>query len=77
MEIFAQIAGELALTLEKSRAYEELYLRNEFIKKAFGQYVTNEVAEMVLKSDGPLALGGDRRKVTVLMSDVRNFTGIS
>lgn len=44
VELFAQIAGELALTLEKSRAYEDLYLRNEFIKKVFGQYVTNEVA---------------------------------
>jgi adenylate cyclase len=65
------------LTLEKSRAYEELYLRNEFIKKVFGQYVTNEVAEMVLRSDGPLALGGDRRKVTVLMSDIRDFTTLS
>ncbi|MEK9753494.1 MAG: GAF domain-containing protein, partial [Rhodospirillaceae bacterium] len=44
VELFAQIAGELALTLEKSRAYEDLYLRNELIKKVFGQYVTNEVA---------------------------------
>ncbi|MFQ5757972.1 MAG: GAF domain-containing protein [Acidiferrobacterales bacterium] len=65
VELFSQIAGELALTLEKSRAYEDLYLRNEFIKQVFGQYVTNEVAEAVLSSDGPLTLGGDRRKVTV------------
>ena len=63
VEIFSQIAGELALTLEKSRAYEELYLRNEFIRKVFGQYVTDEVAESVLASDRPLRLGGERRKV--------------
>ena len=77
IELFSQIAGELALTLEKSRAYEDLYLRNEFIKKVFGHYVTNEVAEAVLSSDGPLALGGDRRKVTVLMADLRGFTAMS
>lgn len=77
VELFSQIAGELALTLEKSRAYEELYLRNEFIKKVFGQYVTNEVAEAVLANDGPLALGGERRKVTVLMADLRGFTPMS
>ena len=77
IELFLQIAGELALTLEKSRAYEDLYLRNEFIKKVFGQYVTNEVAEAVLSSDGPLALGGERRKVTVLMADLRGFTPMS
>jgi len=77
VELFSQIAGELALTLEKSRAYEDLYLRNEFIKKVFGQYVTNEVAEAVLGGDGPLALGGERRKVTVLMADLRGFTPMS
>jgi class 3 adenylate cyclase len=75
--LFSQIAGELALTLEKSRAYEDLYLRNEFIKKVFGQYVTNEVAEAVLSNDGPLAFGGERRVVTVLMADLRGFTPMS
>ena len=77
IELYSQIAGELALTLEKSRAYEDLFLRNEFIKKVFGHYVTNEVAEAVLSSDGPVALGGDRRKVTVLMADLRGFTAMS
>lgn len=74
VELFQQIAGELALTLEKSRVYEDLYLRNEFIKQVFGQHVTNEVAEAALNRDGPLTLGGDRRKVTVLMADLRSFT---
>jgi class 3 adenylate cyclase len=74
MELYAQIAGELALTLEKSRTYEDLYLRNEFITKVFGQHVTNEVAAAALSSDGPLTLGGERRKVTVLMADLRGFT---
>jgi len=74
VELFSQIAGQLALTLEKCRAYEDLYLRNEFIRKVFGQYVTNEVVEEVLNNDGPLKLGGDRRKVTVLMADLRSFT---
>jgi class 3 adenylate cyclase len=77
IEVFSQIAGELARTLEKSRAYEDLCLRNEFIRKVFGQYVTNEVAEAVLSSDSALALGGDRRKVTVLMADLRGFTAMS
>lgn len=77
IELFSQIAGELALTLEKSRAYEELYLRNEFIRKVFGQYVTNEVAESVLQNDGPLELGGERRRVTILMADLRGFTPMS
>jgi len=77
VELFQQIAGELALTLEKSRAYEDLFLRNEFLRKVFGQYVTNEVAEAALRSDGPLTLGGERKQVTVLMADLRGFTPMS
>ena len=77
IELFKQIAGELAITLEKSKAYEDLYLRNEFITKVFGQYVTNEVAEAVLSNDGPLTFGGERRHVTVLMADLRGFTPMS
>ncbi|MFC1673231.1 adenylate/guanylate cyclase domain-containing protein [Pseudomonadota bacterium] len=77
IDIFLQIAGELALTIEKSRAYEDLYLRNEFIRKVFGQYVTNEVAEEVLNNEGPLSLGGEHRTVTVLMADLRGFTPMS
>jgi len=77
IELFMQIAGELAVTLEKSRSYEDLYIRNEFMKKVFGQYVTNEVAEAVLNADAPISLGGERRHVTVLMADLRGFTPMS
>lgn len=77
IDIFLQLAGELAITIDKSRAYEDLYLRNEFIRKVFGQYVTNEVAAEVLSKDGPLSLGGEHRKVTVLMADLRGFTPMS
>ncbi|MGQ9630042.1 MAG: adenylate/guanylate cyclase domain-containing protein [bacterium] len=44
----------------------------EYIKDTFGRYVTKEVAEAVLK--GGITLGGERREVTVLFSDIRNFT---
>jgi len=77
VDILLQITGKLAYTLEKSRAYEELTLRNEFIKKVFGQYMEKDVVESILNSDCPLALGGDRRKVTVLMADLRDFTPMS
>jgi len=77
IELFTQIAGELAITLEKGRCYEDLYVRNEFITRVFGKYVTNEVADAVLNDQKALSLGGDRRKVTVLMADLRGFTPMS
>jgi adenylate cyclase len=44
------------------------------IKETFGKYVSRQVAEHVLSSKG---LGGENVQVTVLFSDIRNFTGIS
>jgi class 3 adenylate cyclase len=45
------------------------------VKDVFGRYVTKQVSEKILK--GQLKLGGERRRVTVLFSDIRNFTTMS
>ena len=45
------------------------------VKEVFGRYVTTQVSEEVLK--GSINLGGERRRVTMLFSDIRNFTAMS
>ncbi|HEV2124484.1 MAG TPA: adenylate/guanylate cyclase domain-containing protein [Chloroflexota bacterium] len=47
----------------------------EKIRNMFSQYVTGQVAEAVLR--GEVKMGGERKDVTVLMSDVRSFTTLS
>jgi class 3 adenylate cyclase len=47
----------------------------ERIRNMFSQYVTGQVAEAVLR--GEVRMGGERKDVTVLMSDVRSFTTLS
>jgi adenylate cyclase len=41
------------------------------------RYVTREIAEEVLKQKGQMRLGGIRQPVSILFSDIRNFTTIS
>lgn len=47
------------------------------IRKTFGRYLTNEVVANLLEKPDGLKLGGERRNITILTSDLRGFTAIS
>ncbi len=47
------------------------------IRKTFGRYLTDEVVANLLESPEGLKLGGERRTITILTSDLRGFTAIS
>ncbi|MCA9566915.1 MAG: adenylate/guanylate cyclase domain-containing protein [Myxococcales bacterium] len=47
------------------------------LRQVFGRYVSDAVVADILSSPEGLRLGGDRRVVTVLFSDIRNFTTLS
>ena len=47
------------------------------IRGAFQHYLTASVINEMLKDPGKLKLGGDRKDLTVLFSDIRRFTTIS
>ncbi len=48
-----------------------------WIRNAFGHYVSKNVMEEILKDPSKLALGGERKELTVLFSDIRSFTTYS
>jgi len=50
---------------------------NELARRAFGRYVSEEVAASILQSPEGLELGGEKRKVTILMSGLRGFTALT
>jgi adenylate cyclase len=55
----------------------ELEVRNEFIRGVFGRYVSDEVMDTVLRSPEALQIGGAKRDISVLMSDLRGFTTLT
>jgi adenylate cyclase len=48
-----------------------------WLRTAFGHYLAPSVLEEVLRQPDKLRLGGERRRMTVLFSDVAGFTGFS
>lgn len=50
---------------------------HRFIKGAFQHYVTPEVIEQIVRDPSSLALGGERRELTIFFSDIAGFTSIS
>jgi adenylate cyclase len=47
------------------------------MKKLFGQYVSKDVYEQLVANPELARLGGHRRQMTVLFSDIRGFTTVS
>lgn len=48
-----------------------------FIRQAFARYINEEVLDVLLNDPEKLQLGGENVNVTVLFSDIRNFTSLS
>ncbi len=51
--------------------------KNRILKNAFGTYVSPEIVEQIAKDPDRLQLGGEKKELTVLFSDLRNFTSYS
>ncbi|MCF8034864.1 MAG: adenylate/guanylate cyclase domain-containing protein [Desulfarculaceae bacterium] len=49
----------------------------QFIRRAFGQYLSPAVIERLTKNPEALELGGEKKVLTVVFADIRGFTTIS
>lgn len=61
--------------LEKSS--KELAKSLELLKKMFGRYLSAEVMASIMANPSALELGGEKRRVTIMMTDLRGFTALS
>ena len=66
----------IALSTLSSRFYEEFRQRT-FLKNAFSKYLAPDVVRSLLSHPEGLKLGGEKKEITTLFCDLRNFTMIS
>ncbi|MEK7851981.1 MAG: adenylate/guanylate cyclase domain-containing protein, partial [Deltaproteobacteria bacterium] len=66
--------GELTTAFnDMAKGLEE----REFIRNTFHKFVDKGIADELLKNPDKVKLGGDRKKVSVLFTDIRGFTPMS
>jgi adenylate cyclase len=78
--VIARVESQLSLKRameEIRRLAGELEIRNRFIQRTFGRYLSEEVVASLLETPEGLALGGEKREVTLLFADLRGFTAMA
>ena len=55
----------------------QLEIRNRVLKETFGRYLSDDVVQEILSSPGGWQLGGQRKTLSIMMSDLRGFTAMS
>lgn len=57
--------------------YREEEKRKSFIKKAFASYISPKLVEQMVQDPTLLKLGGQKKELTIMFSDIRSFTSFS
>ena len=74
---WADISDRKKIEAELKRLAGEVEARNRFIRDTFGRFLTDEVVSTLLNSPSGVQTGGEKRKITMLMADLRGFTSLS
>ncbi|HOD49372.1 MAG TPA: adenylate/guanylate cyclase domain-containing protein [Candidatus Hydrogenedentes bacterium] len=67
-------AGASLLTFVRLRHEEK---RKQLLRQSFARYVSAEIVDQIVRSSQPVNVSGERRTVTILLTDIRGFTSMS
>jgi class 3 adenylate cyclase len=76
VELLATLAAQGAVAVENAKLLERMK-REEVARVNFSRYLSPQIVEKIIHHDVEVNLGGDRKVVTILFSDIRNFTTIT
>ena len=68
---------DLEITINKAQEQVALQKKAEQVRATFGRYLSDDVVSVLLEQPEALKLGGEKRKLSILMSDLRGFSNIS
>ena len=71
------VVSRIATQLELKRANEEVKKQSLFIRSTLGRFLTDGVVDRVLEKAVGSAGEGEKRPLTIMMTDLRGFTSLS
>ena len=75
-ELLSTVAHQGVVAITNSMLVEQMK-KDESVRANLARYLSPHIVEQVIKKNMQVNLGGDRKVVTVLFSDIRHFTRIS
>ncbi len=67
----------LSITLLEVVAFYKQQKNEKFLKDAFSSYLSEDLMQELIKNPNALRLGGEKKELSILFSDIRGFTTIS
>jgi adenylate cyclase len=75
VQLIEMLASSTAVAVENTKLTEQMK-REEKVRANLARYLSPQVVEKIMRHEVQVDLGGDRKVVSVLFSDIRNFTSI-
>jgi adenylate cyclase len=76
INLLKTLANQAAVAIENARMAEQMK-NEEKMRANLARYLSPQIVDRVIQKDVQVNLGGDKKIVTVLFSDIRGFTRIS
>lgn len=76
IDLLETLANHGAIAIENARLAEQME-KELMVRTNLSRYISPQVVEQIIKKDRQVNLGGNKKIVTVLISDIRNFTRIT
>jgi adenylate cyclase len=76
VDLLDTMADEAAVAIENAKLAEQMK-KEESARANLARYLSPQIVDQIIKNDVQVNLGGDKKVVTVLFSDIRNFTTIT
>jgi adenylate cyclase len=75
-ELLTTLSSQGAVTIENAHLIQQMK-REEIVRANLARYLSPQIVEQIITKDVEVNLGGSRKTVTVLFSDIREFTSLT